>query len=430
MDIDLRVEIAGVQFKNPILPGSAETAEDTETVKKMIAAGVGGVVTKTFTSMYEPTRRIRPYNFPLTTRMFGRGYSETGAFYTYACPHPRDMNITIEEEIPQMATLCREAGIPLVVSYFGRIEEINDWVNLGKRIEHAGADMIEIQFSCPQAKKPFEENPQLSADILKAVSSRLNIPVGPKVSPTIEPIEKLALMWEKAGASFLVAHNGVAGFVVDVEKESPFAIPAMGAYLTRALLPYSLARCVRIAKSVSIPVIGVTGIWSASDALQYMLTSCPAVQVCSAAYFRGFGIYSEIINGVAEWMSRKGYKTVKEFTGKCLPMIMSGDEVMAQAKHLSSMPPDTPYEPAVKIDKCTFCGRCSNVCYYGVYSINKKDKKFSIDGTKCWSCGWCIGICPKEALTLVDKKTREVIWEGKGLAVPFRETVDQELFAK
>lgn len=422
---DLSVTIAGVKFKNPILPGSAETAEDIETVKKMVASGVGGVVTKSFSSMKEPTRRLRPYNFALSSKRFGRGYGETGSFYTYACPHPRDIELTIEEQIPEMAKICHANGVPLVVSYFGEIANIQDWVQLGKRIELAGADMVELQFSCPQARKPFEEDPDLSVNIIKAVASKLNIPVGPKVSPSIEPIESLAIRWQNAGAAFLVAHNGLAGLVIDVEKEEPFGGPAYGAILTKTILPYSLARVARMAKVVNIPVIGVSGVWNVTDTLQYMLAGSPAVQICSAAYFKGFDVYRQTVDDLSSWMQKKGYTKVDDFVGKCLPMIMSGDELKEQADFLFTEPPNTPYAPVVDREKCSYCKICSTVCHYGVYEVDKAISKIEIDGDKCWSCGWCIAQCPKEALTLVDKANGEMIWDGTGMAVPFKRILEK-----
>ena len=118
-------------------------------------------------------------------------------------------------------------------------------------------------------------------------------------------------------------------------------------------------------------------------------------------------------------MERKGYSDVREFIGKCVPMILPGNVLKENEPDPWAMPPNTPFVPIVDEDKCTLCGSCE-ACFSQVYEVDKGDGKVNIRDEYCVSCGMCVGVCPAKAITLVDRKTKkEVIWAGEGLAKPY-----------
>ena len=124
--------------------------------------------------------------------------------------------------------------------------------------------------------------------LLAGLKFKSPIPVGLKLSPTLEPLEAFVATCEDAGLDFITAHNAPGGIVIDVENEVPFGAPSIGGYVMgRSFLPYSLGRVVRIRKASNVPVIGVGGIYEAQDALQYILCGCPMVGIGSAMYFKG-----------------------------------------------------------------------------------------------------------------------------------------------
>jgi len=84
-----------------------------------------------------------------------------------------------------------------------------------------------------------------------------------------------------------------------------------------------------------------------------------------------------------------------------------------------SVPPETPYRPKIDRKRCNLCGTCARTCFYQVFHFDRKKKIMSTEKDRCWSCGFCVGICPEGAIVLVDKHTNRTVWNGKGLATPF-----------
>lgn len=425
-EIDLSTEIAGVKFRNPILSGAGEIAEDVRGVKRMLSGGVGGIVSKSYTSMKLQVRRPRPNNFVLR----GKGYTQSGSFINYSTSHPQTIDVMLKTEIPKMVKECKKAGVPFILSCWGMIEvaegqlrdgSIEDWVSIAQECEKVGADMIEANFACPVVRKPFEDNPMLAYEICRAVVGAVKIPVGFKISPTMGPLEKLTKMIAESGAAFITAHNTTDGVFIDVENEVPLMVPAIGGYsIGRPFLPWLLSRVITIKKTADIPVMGIGGVHAYEDALSYILCGCPVVQVCSPVYIHGPKLLEQIIEGIEVWMTRKGYSSIKEFQGKIIPMIRSGLELKTEVWSASwAVPPETPFVPVVDANKCTLCGLCEP-CFKEVYKVNKQEKRLEIYDDYCVSCGMCVSICPANALTLVDRETKnKIIWTGKGLAQPY-----------
>jgi dihydroorotate dehydrogenase subfamily 1 len=417
--VDLTVKVGGVAFKNPVIPAASELVFDGESAKRMVDFGVGGIVTKSFTTHPELRVRLRPYQFPLSR--LNPAFRESGSFYSLASPHVEEMPLVMEKNVPEIAEVCKKKGIPLIVSFYEKPEEIGNWKKVAKGFERAGADMLELNFSSPTMKGDLEKSLRGSFKIIESVGRSSNIPIGVKISPMMEPLVDAVKGWAQRGASFLTAHNAPSGIYVDVEAEVPFGAPAIGGYLIgRPFLPVSLARVVQILKTLDIPVFGVGGIFTSNDALQYILCGCPIVEVGTAAYTEGLSVFKRIQRGIVSWMRRKGYTTISDFRGKVLHHILSSTELKMKERAPFALPPETPYMPKIDRRKCTLCGRCCRSCFYQVLLLDGKKKIVMVERDRCWSCGLCVGICPENAIVLVDKVTaKKQIWSGRGLALPF-----------
>jgi dihydroorotate dehydrogenase/NAD-dependent dihydropyrimidine dehydrogenase PreA subunit len=419
MAVDMSIEVHGVKFANPIMPGASDLVATVSNCRRIIEAGIGGVITKTYTSIEAPRARMHPSFFIL----HGRGFEQAGAFMGFSGNWPEHIDIVLERDIPKFKSMCREANVPLIVSWYGPMEVFDGklkagitetWVQMAKRVESAGADLQELNFSCPLASTAIRDCPSAGVEISKAVCDT-GILAGIKINPTWEPLEELAKGWIKAGVKFITAHNlDTRGLVIDVEEEMPKYAPAIGTYLPgRAFLPWSLSRVARLCKVVDVPVFGVGGVYNFEDALQYILCGVHIVQICSAAYFRGRRIFGEIIEGIKTWMERKGYHDIREFRGKALSKIFPLPDVRSREKYPYVVPPESPYVPIVDEDKCNLCGKCE-ACVFGVHEV--KGNKLEMDESRCEGCGFCISLCPKGALTLVERRNRsKVIWNGKDI---------------
>lgn len=415
---DMSTNVAGYRIANPIMVASSECTSDPSLVKKLAGTNVGGMVTKTFTSRPEHRIRVRPYQFPLNA--FGKGYSEGHGLYSLAAPHVEGIEKWLDK-VSRMADACHESSRLLIVSYFEEPAEIPLWVDRAKAFEEAGADMIELNFSCPHTSRVFHQGLGMLAEIISRVKTGTSIPVGIKIGPTLEPLEPFIASLGKDSLDFITAHNAPSGILIDVEREVPFGAPSIGGYAVgRAFLPYSLARVVRILRETDIPVIGVGGISSPGDALQYLLCGCALVGIGSALYFHGFDILDRIVHGIVAWMQKKNYRSIDEFRGKALPLIRNPAELGSLESYPYAMPPDCPYAPVVNERECVLCGLCEKTCIYDVFKIDRERSAVDVDEERCWSCGFCVGICPAGAIELRDRKNRNrVIWNNQGTAASF-----------
>lgn len=415
---DLSVTVAGITFRSPVLPAASELVFDGKSAERLAGTGVGGVVTKTFTTSPEFRIRLRPYQFPLGP--VDPALKKSGSFYSLASPHVEDMDVVVSRNVPDMSKVCKKAGIPLIVSFYEKPADLRSWRNVAKGFERAGADLLEVNFSSPTMKGELEKSLRSSFKILESVTRSSNIPVGVKISPMIEPLAEAVKGWAENGASFITAHNAPSGIYIDVEREVPYGAPVIGGYLIgRPFLPVSLARAVQILKSVDLPVFGVGGVFAWSDALQYLLCGCSLVEVGTAAYMEGIGIFDRIQQGIVTWMKRKGYSSIGDFRGNALNKIIPIAELRKKEIAPYAVPPETPYRPKIDRGKCSLCRTCERTCFYRVFHFDKKKKTMTIDKDLCWSCGLCVGMCPEGAVALVDKRTGRMVWNGKGVAAPF-----------
>ena len=417
--VDLSVEMAGLRFKSPILVASSECGSNVSILRHLTDRKIGGIVTKTFTSPSGFRIRVRPYQFPLNK--FGKAYAEGGCLYSLAAPHVEDSQ-TVETHVSQMAAHCRASSIVLIVSFFEDPQNVDLWTHRARVFEEKGADMLELNFSSPSAASVFSRSFQAAGDIISRVKKNTTIPVGLKLSPTLEPLEAFITACVDAGLDFITAHNAPGGIVVDVDNEVPFGAPTVGGYVMgRTFLPYSLGRIVRIRQVVDIPVIGVGGIYEAQDALQYLLCGCPLVGIGSAMYFEGSQILDALHAGICDWMQTKGYASVSEFQGKALRHIKNPASLKSEEKYPYTTPPDCPYAPVINTDVCTLCGTCEATCIYRVFTVDEQQSKVFIDENKCWSCGFCVGICPAGAIELRDRGNKDrLIWNNQGMAESFQ----------
>jgi dihydroorotate dehydrogenase subfamily 1 len=424
---DLSTEIKGIKFRNPVLPGSSDIILDVRGVERCLQQGVGGIVTKSFT----PTRfrtRARPYHF--NYRVFGKEFSCNFVSKGSVCH--LDPETVAEKFMPKAVRLCRDEGVPIIVSILGS-ENPEEWAIEARRFEDAGADMLEINLSCPHSGyqigkstgKTLGSNLELVRAIIKAVKSSVKIPISPKLSAALEPFAHHVKGWVEAGADCITANNTAVGIMIDIDQEVPFGGLGPGGYpMGRSFLPWSLARIVELKEYVDIPIIGVGGIHQAQDAIMYLLLGCPAVQIASAVNKYGYKLFGEIIKGIEKWMEKKNYSSTHDFIGnayKLASLHSSQDLIEMEWPFVGPEERMSPVIPMVDFDKCVFCGKCQDFCLSEVFSVDKKRKKLKMHlEERCWGCGDCVGWCPSNAIKMIDQETKEVVWENKGLAKPYR----------
>lgn len=297
--MDIRTTIGKLRLKNPTMLASGIMDEDAGSIQRMINCGAGAIVTKSI--------GMQPrggYANPTVVEL------EYGLLNAMGLPNPG-----IEHYGQEMKKL-QKSKIPIIGSIFGATAE--EFVSLALKMEQYGATGIELNMSCPHAKRYGLEvgcDTILLENIVSSVASQVHIPVFVKVSPNVMNLIEIAQAAENGNADGIVAINTVKGMKIDIETTYPILSNRIGGYSGKAIKPIGI-RCVYdLAQHIDIPIIGVGGITTGEDAIEYFMAGASAIQVGSAVYYRGVDVFAKICTEIEVWMKAHGYKKISELIG-------------------------------------------------------------------------------------------------------------------
>ena len=413
--MSLETKMIGLTFKNPLLAGCAGITEWAKVTEKWLKAGAGGILSKSITTDSKLQSYIRPTFYPLNRHGLRGAMTESELLSTI----PPD--VWAKEEAPKFKEICQKYNARWIQSIVGQGADLDDWAELAQLVEKAGAEAIELDLGCPLAPGESEnyeeielgEDPGITAKLTAAVKKAVKIPVGIKLSPTIRRLDRIAAAARKdGGADFCTAVNAPGGFSIDVERELIRGTNTLVGYIPGPSLKWwGLAKVAQIKQASDIEVSGCGGIFTANDALEYILLGCPTVQVVSSVYFKGERVFPEILNGIEAFMDRKGYKTIDDFKGKVLPQLKLYKDVPHE--EVIRLRP-SPIVAKIDIDKCNFCMQCVTSCIHDAIRADKEREEIEADVKECVGCGFCAGLCPTGAISIVHVKTGKPIWTGEG----------------
>lgn len=359
--VDLSVEICGLKFKNPILPAAGPTVRDGDNMLKAAEGGAGGLVAKTVS--VNPALVPRPCIVKVKESMLN---AELWS------------DLSVEQWLKVEYKKAKQAGIPLIASIGYKADEIRE---LAPKVAAAGVDALEL------STHYLGNDPAPVVDAAKAAKEVVDIPVFVKLSPNVLDISQFARAAEKAGADGIVAINTLGPcLAIEIENAMPMLGSANGyGWLSGQAIKPLAVRCVAdIARAVKIPVIGVGGVTTGRDAIEFIMAGASAVQLLTAAMVRGYKIYGIIADEMAKFMRAKGYNTINDFRGIAL-------------RHLPEQPLRVSPKPVEVIaSKCNACGLCERYCPYGAIRIVGKVAK--VDTSRCYECGLCVSVCPTRAI--------------------------------
>ena len=296
---DIRVELASIEMRNPIMLASGILGETGDLLMAAHRAGAGAVVTKSIG--LEPRDGHRN---PCVHRC--------DAFMLNAMGLP---NPGIEEFAKEMKVL-RSSGAVVVGSIFGA--KAQDFASLAKKMEAFGAAAVELNLSCPHARGYGAEigsNPAAVRSITAAAVKAVDIPVFAKLTPNTRDIASLGLAAEDGGASALAAINTLRAMAIDPYMRMPILGNRYGGLSGPGIKPVGI-RCVyELSEAVSIPIIGVGGISTAVDVVEYIMAGASAVQIGTAVQQKGVEIFSRLPDELSEFMLREGFKNIQQMRG-------------------------------------------------------------------------------------------------------------------
>ena len=299
MENRIATEIAGLQLANPTMLAAGILGYTGLSMKSVIEAGAGAVVTKTMGQ--EPRAG---YLNPTVVQ------TDCGLLNAMGLPNPGISHFT--EEMKQLKTI----QAPTILSIYGSSPE--EFVKVAENAAQLGADAIELNVSCPHVEKAGAEigcDPLLLTEIVKEVKNSVNVPVIVKLTPNVANIGEIAEAAEEAGADAITAINTVKAMAIDTETGRPILANKFGGLSGPAIKPIAV-RCVYdVYRSVDVPVIGCGGISSWQDAVEFMLAGASAVQIGTAVAFKGVDVFGSVAHGIDDYLKRKGFKNVKDIVG-------------------------------------------------------------------------------------------------------------------
>ena len=282
----MTVEVSGIEFEAPVLLASGILGSTGASLNRAIEAGAGGVVTKSV-GPQERTGHPGPNVFV--------DDSEEYALNAVGLSNPSD-------------AFTDEAGKvegPTGVSIFAGTEE--GFAEMAQTFEPY-ADCFELNVSCPHAEGygvAIGADPELTHDVTAAVNDAVDVPVWVKMTPDVTDVTEIGVAAQEAGADAVVATNTLSAMAIDVESGRPILGNVHGGMSGSALKPVAV-RCVYdLYETLDVPVVGVGGVSSAEDAVEYMLAGARAVEVGTAVW-EGIDVLGEIADGIQEYKDSKG----------------------------------------------------------------------------------------------------------------------------
>ncbi|MSP25020.1 MAG: dihydroorotate dehydrogenase [Myxococcales bacterium] len=268
--IDLSVRVGGVTLKNPVLTASGTFGYGLEHDAYFDVAELGGVCTKGLSV------EARAGNEPPRIAETASGMLNAIGL----------ANVGVEAFCRDKLPRLRERGVTVIPNIFATT--IEDFVRLAERLDgEPGIAALELNVSCPNVAHgglEFGCDPQAAARVTRAVRAATKLPVWVKMSPEAGDIRAVGRACEEAGADALTAINTIRGIAIDVERMAFRIKNKTGGLSGPALKPIALRIVWELSRAVKIPIIGIGGIVTANDALEFMLAGATAIQVGTASF--------------------------------------------------------------------------------------------------------------------------------------------------
>ena len=293
------VTLAGVTLNNPVMTASGTFGSGAEYSEFVDLNQLGAVVTKGVANVPwsgNPTPRI--------AETYG------GMMNAVGLQNP-GIDVFCERDIP----FLKKYDTKIIVNVCGRSEK--DYVEVVERLGQEDVDMLEINVSCPNVKEggiAFGQQPDALESITKAVKKVAKQPIIMKLSPNVTDITEMAKAAEAGGADCLSLINTLTGMKIDVNRRTFAIANKTGGLSGPAIKPVAVRMVYQVAQSVKLPIIGMGGIATAEDALEFILAGATAVSIGTANFVNPTATI-EVIEGIKEYMQKYGVDDINELIG-------------------------------------------------------------------------------------------------------------------
>ena len=296
---DLKVNICGVELKNPVIAASGTFGFGKEFNEIYDISCLGGISTKGLTlepRAGNPTPRIAEGDSVILNAV---GLQNPG------------VDVFLRDDL----AFLREKKVAIVANVAGRT--LDDYAGICARLDGL-VDMIELNISCPNVKcggMAFGIRPESVEEVTKVSKSALaRTPLMVKLSPNVESIAANAQAAQRGGAGAVSLINTLTGMVIDIERRRPLLANVTGGVSGAGIRPIAVRMVWEACRAVDIPVVGMGGITCAEDALQFMMAGAVAVQVGTANFTDTLAM-PKIIEGLDRWLDAHGVADINEIRG-------------------------------------------------------------------------------------------------------------------
>ena len=299
--VDLRVNIGGVVLKNPVMSASGTFGYGQEFSQFVDPALLGAVATKGIS--------LRPRAGNPPPRIV-----ETPSGMLNAIGLE---NVGVEAFIRDKLPWLVERGAVVAANVLG--ETVEEYAALAEALDEAGGvSIIEVNVSCPNVAAGgliFGTDPRATAEVVGAIREKTKLPVMVKLTPMVADVAAVARAAVQAGADAISLINTIPGMAVDLETRRPKLANVIGGLSGPAIKPVALRLVWETVKAVDVPVVGIGGIMSARDALEFILVGASAVQVGTANFINP-RICLDVLEGIETYLAERGMSSLAELRGK------------------------------------------------------------------------------------------------------------------
>ena len=297
--MNMSVNIAGVEFKNPVMEASGTFGSGMEYSEFVDLNRLGAVTTKGVANVPwpgNPTPRVAEIH--------------SGMMNAIGLQNP-GIDVFCKRDIP----FLRQYDTKIIVNVCGRSTE--DYCEVVERLANEDVDMLEINISCPNVKEggiAFGQNPKAAEEITRAVKKYAKQPVIMKLSPNVTSISEMAKAVEAGGADAISLINTLTGMKIDINRKTFALANKTGGVSGPAIHPIAVRMVYEAANAVNVPIIGMGGIETAEDAIEMLLVGASAVSVGTANFYNP-NVTMEIVDGIARYMEQNHFASVQDMVG-------------------------------------------------------------------------------------------------------------------
>ena len=298
--IDLCVNIGGIRLKNPVLTASGTFGYGEEYASFVDLNELGAVITKGISLQ------------PMTGNPPPRIVETTGGMLNAIGLENIGVDRFIDEKLPYL----RESRATVIVNILGN--SIEEYKDVAAKLDDAqGISGLEINISCPNVKEGgvvFGRDPGKAAEVVKAVRQSTRLPLIVKLSPNVTDITEIAGSVQAAGADTISLINTITGMAIDIETRAPKLANITGGLSGPAIKSIALRMVWEAAKAVNIPIIGIGGIMTAQDAIEFIIAGASAIQVGTANFVNPKATM-DILSGIEKYLKDHELDSISNLVG-------------------------------------------------------------------------------------------------------------------